>query len=305
MKIDRLALPSSVTSDGKTFLFVAIYCIANDLGFDSLNTIVVNEKIDGSEPCWDGYQVEAMMQRHRSMDTRLPLSLLLESSVLSIEFPRHGFNWNDIEMGRSILGGGSTELLFVRWWTSSTRESPSFISGNTSFAWLNSITLVRNQSPWRILLVFFLLRRSSAQVFDLTWSLVTSDAEWNFVFHLSRREVRAALTLEKSVDRSIQSLQIFILTFLRSSLRTINTSLLDLETTSWPSYASLEYSRAIFDARSAMTSRSTAVSFSSLALKRKADELLTLITKKKCDDTKTSTDRPITYQADSKHSTQS
>ena len=62
MKIDRLALPSSVTSDGKTFLFSAIYCIANDLGFDSLNTIVVNEKIDGSEPCWDGYQVEAMMQ---------------------------------------------------------------------------------------------------------------------------------------------------------------------------------------------------------------------------------------------------
>jgi hypothetical protein len=64
MKIDRLALPSSVTSDGTTtFLFFAIYCcIADDLGFDSLNTIVVNEKIDGSEPCWDGYQVEAMMQ---------------------------------------------------------------------------------------------------------------------------------------------------------------------------------------------------------------------------------------------------
>lgn len=26
------------------------------LGFDSLNTII-NEKIESSEPCWDGYQV--------------------------------------------------------------------------------------------------------------------------------------------------------------------------------------------------------------------------------------------------------
>ncbi len=32
------------------------------LGFDSLNTIISTEKIESSEPCWDGYQVNKQIR---------------------------------------------------------------------------------------------------------------------------------------------------------------------------------------------------------------------------------------------------
>jgi hypothetical protein len=58
MKIDTLPLPSLAASDGNNNYSLK-NLIKNNflLGFDSLNTIIINEKIESSEPCWDGYQV--------------------------------------------------------------------------------------------------------------------------------------------------------------------------------------------------------------------------------------------------------
>ena len=63
MKIDTLNLPSLINSNGKEMK----YSIRNKhkinlffVEFDSLNTIILTEKIESSEPCWDGYQVNQL-----------------------------------------------------------------------------------------------------------------------------------------------------------------------------------------------------------------------------------------------------
>lgn len=72
------------------------------LGFDSLNTIVMNEKLEGSEPCWDGYQVS-----QGQLLLMIIITAYLGSFILSIELQWYGFYWNNTEMGRSILRNGS------------------------------------------------------------------------------------------------------------------------------------------------------------------------------------------------------
>jgi hypothetical protein len=62
MKVDTLILPLSATSDGKNYcrFYWKISSEMVYLVFNSLNTIIINEKIESSEPCWDGYQVNKL-----------------------------------------------------------------------------------------------------------------------------------------------------------------------------------------------------------------------------------------------------
>jgi hypothetical protein len=56
MKIDTLSLTTSDGKNDRFFFFIFTFEMIF-LGFDSLNTIIITEKIESSEPCWDGYQV--------------------------------------------------------------------------------------------------------------------------------------------------------------------------------------------------------------------------------------------------------
>jgi len=61
MHTDRLTLPSMIVSNGRIFfLFTRIKKnhAFYSLGIERLNTISTNERTEGSEPCWDGYQVK-------------------------------------------------------------------------------------------------------------------------------------------------------------------------------------------------------------------------------------------------------
>ena len=122
----------------------------------------------------------------------------------------------------------------------------------------------------------------------------------------SAAEKCAALTLEESVDRSIQSLQIFILTFLRQSLHTINKSLFGREKNE------LTFVRQLGRFESDLwcllcndvkvdniDSGFFLVSVSLSRLEKESWRASHIDhEKKKCDDTKTSTDR--TYHSSSR-----
>lgn len=89
------------------------------LGIDSLNNVIINqEKIESSEPCWDGYQV--IQSNFLFFTYSMFFISFSESVILSIEFNRHGFSWNDVKMGRSISWNGSIDKFIIRWRTYSS-----------------------------------------------------------------------------------------------------------------------------------------------------------------------------------------
>jgi hypothetical protein len=57
MNIETLTSPLSTVSDGKNSLKISTKIIYLLLEIEPYNTTIPNDKIESSEPCWDGYQV--------------------------------------------------------------------------------------------------------------------------------------------------------------------------------------------------------------------------------------------------------
>ena len=120
-------------------------------------------------------------------------------------------------MGGSVPGDGSAEQFFVGWRTSSARECASLVSGNYSFALTKFNNACKGSLTLEITGKLSFLRSCAAEVFDLTWSLATSDAEWNFVtlpLSLPPRDRKENIPRWKSEAIDLVP-EIFIITFLQ------------------------------------------------------------------------------------------
>ncbi|CAF1061378.1 unnamed protein product [Adineta ricciae] len=100
MKVDLINLPMSSTSDV----------------FDSLNTIIMGEKVDGSEPCWDGYQNPLFYQLNSCDIDSMETTLKWEDQFLEMDVPNDSSsdneNYFDDNFNRSFknIHGSSSSL---------------------------------------------------------------------------------------------------------------------------------------------------------------------------------------------------
>jgi hypothetical protein len=72
------------------------------LEIEPVNAIILNDKFESSEPCWDGYQVK----RRRERGTQPHGFARLESSILLSQLARHGLDRSVVEMGRAVPRNG-------------------------------------------------------------------------------------------------------------------------------------------------------------------------------------------------------
>ncbi|UJR37883.1 hypothetical protein I4U23_030573 [Adineta vaga] len=79
MKVDLMTLPMSITSDV----------------FDSLNTIIMNDKMDGSEPCWDGYQNPLFYPLNSHDIDSMETTLKWEDQFLEMDLPNDSSSDNE------------------------------------------------------------------------------------------------------------------------------------------------------------------------------------------------------------------